>query len=113
MVERFSATIDTTRKSRFRSPENVAPEYLYPHHLVEEGLALTINPAIARTMSGYVPLENVWPVTLWALAGIHRRKPKWLTMNDNLGERPSRVCTWLARRFLQSLFPRPSSFERA
>lgn len=113
MCRTFSAAIDVTRSSRFRSRGNIAPEYLYPQYLVEEGLAQTVGEEASRTVSGYVPLENVWLVTLWALAGIRRRHPKWLTMNDNLGERPSRICMWLARRFLQSSFPRPSSFERA
>ena len=113
MTERFAPAFAATRTSRFRAAGNVAPEYLYPQLMLGGGKALRANPAQRKASCGYVPLEDLWPVTALALWRLRRRWPKWATLNDNFGARPSRISTALARRFLEQAAPQPSPFERA
>lgn len=113
MTERFAPAFAVTRQSRFRAAGNVAPEYLYPQLMLAMGRAQRAGKDLRRALCGYVPLEDFWPVTAWALWQIHRRSPKWATLNDNFGARPSRVTEALARRFLARVAPQPSRFERA
>lgn len=113
MTERFAEAFATTRGSRFRAAGNVAPEYLYPQLMLAEGKAVRASPEAIAQSCGYVPLEDFWPVTAWALWKLARRQPKWVTLNDNFGKHPSRVTERLARRFLERALPQPSRFERA
>ena len=66
-----------------------------------------------QASSGYVPLEDIWPVTAHALLRARLQQPKWVTLNDNFGKHPSRVTEWMARRWLQRAAAQPSAFERA
>jgi hypothetical protein len=113
MVERFPQAFDATRRARFRVAGNVPPEYLYPQLMLAEGKAVRASPQGQRQSCGYVPLEDVWPVTAYALWKIRRRQPKWVTLNDNFGKHPSRVTERMARGFLAAACPQPSAFERA
>lgn len=113
MTERFPQAFEATRASRFRAAGNVPPEYLYPQLMLAEGKAVRSGPALYRESCGYVPLEDVWPVTALALWRVRRRRPKWVTLNDNFGRHPSHVAERLARDFLTRACPQPSSFERA
>lgn len=113
MVERFPHTFETTRRSRFRAGGNVPPEYLYPQLMLAEGKALRASPQTRRDSCGYVPLEDIWPVTALALWRVRRRRPKWVTLNDNFGQHPSRLAERMARDFLARACPQASAFERA
>lgn len=113
MTERFPQGFEATRTSRFRAAGNVAPEYLYPQLMLAEGKAVRAGPALYRDSCGYVPLEDIWPATAFALWRLRRRDPKWVTLNDNFGTHPSRVTVRLARSFLTGSYPQPSAFERA
>jgi FAD/FMN-containing dehydrogenase len=113
MVERFPRAFDATRRARFRSLGNVPPEYLYPQLMLAEGKAVRASPQIRRESCGYVPLEDVWPVTALALWRVRRQRPKWVTLNDNFGKHPSRVAERMAQGFLDRASPQPSRFERA
>lgn len=113
MTQRYHEAFADTRSARFRAAGNVAPEYLYPQLMLAEGKAVRASPAAIRQSCGYVPLEDVWPVTAFALWKVARRQPKWVTLNDNFGKNPSRVAERLARRFLDRTLPQPSRFERA
>jgi len=113
MVERFAAAFAATRAARFRAAGNVAPEYLYPQLMLAEGKAVRASPDVVRQDCGYVPLEDFWPVTAFALWKVARQHPKWVTLNDNFGKHPSRVTERMARRFLERALPQPSRFERA
>jgi len=101
-----------TVHSRFRDAGNMAPEFLYSQCLLAEGEAQRVPYGQARYKAGYIPLEDVWPVTLWFLTLAHLRKPAWLTFNDNFGAKPNRVTVAMVRRLLHHLLPEPSSFER-
>ena len=113
MAERFAEAFGSTRQSRFRAAGNVAPEYLYPHMMLAQGKAVRAGAQRVHDSCGYVPLENIWPVTAFALWKLRRQQPKWATLNDNFGARPSRVAERLARDFLVRACPQPSAFERA
>lgn len=113
MIQRFPDAFAATRASRFRAAGNVAPEYLYPHLMLAEGKAVAASEARVRASCAYVPLEDVWPVTAFALWRLRRRNPKWVTLNDNFGKRPNSVTERMARRFLASVQPQTSAFERA
>jgi hypothetical protein len=112
MMEMFDEAIAATRKSRFRQSGNVAPEFIYPWMMLAENSAALAPESEAKSRSGYVPLENVWPITLWAMLQARWRQAEWLTFNDNLPARPSVVTEALVRWQLQSWFPEPSRFER-
>ncbi|MFM8747550.1 MAG: hypothetical protein ACKOED_12950 [Aestuariivirga sp.] len=112
MMEKFPDAFRLTRQSRFRARGNIAPEYLYPQLLLSGNLGKRAGGDVLRECCGYVPLENIWPVTAYALWKVRRRWPKWVTLNDNFGARPNRTTERLARDFLNRAFPQPSSFER-
>jgi hypothetical protein len=112
MVERFPQAFAATRSSRFRAAGNVAPEYLYPQLMLAQDKAVRVSRKRLRQSCGYVPLEDVWPVTAYALWQTRRRQPQWVTLNDNFGRHPSRVAERMAFHFLERMAPQPSSFER-
>lgn len=113
MIERFPAAFATTRRARFRAASNVPPEYLYPHFMLARGGASRASLERLTASCGYVPLEDLWPVTGFALWRLARQQPKWVTLNDNFGQRPNPFTVRMARRFLAAQEPRPSPFERA
>ena len=108
----FPETQEFTLRSRFRSQGNFAPDYLYLRCLLAEGKARLANRQQTRAQSGYVPLEDFWPITAWRLWQVHRRQPKWVTLNDNFGRKPSRITEAMMRRRLQSWLPAPCVLER-
>ena len=108
----FPETLEFTLRSRFRSQGNFAPDYLYLRCLLAEGKARLASREQTRAKSGYVPLEDFWPVTARRLWQVHRRKPKWVTLNDNFGRKPSRITEAMMRRRLQSWLPTPCAFEQ-
>ena len=109
----FPEQLELTRRSRFRSAGNFAPEYLYPQCLLADGRGQLASDTQIRSTVGYVPLEDFWPVTFWHLWQVHRHRPKWVTLNDNFGARPSTITERLMRQRLQSWLPDPGPFERA
>jgi Stealth protein CR2, conserved region 2/Stealth protein CR3, conserved region 3 len=112
VLDRFAPAIARTRASRFRAAGNVDPATLYAWSLMATGQGEMQTLAAGRRLSGYVPLENLWPLTLWAAAQSHWRGAHWINVNDNLGDRPSSLTEGLARRLLQRWCPDPSPFER-
>jgi hypothetical protein len=112
MTAMFPDALRLTRQSRFRAAGNIAPEYLYPQLMLAEQRGVRASADVLRDSCGYVPLEDIWPVTAYALWKLRRRTPKWVTLNDNFGARPNRTTMRLTKDFLDAAFPQPSSFER-
>ena len=108
----FPKAFEQTVRSRFRSQGNFAPEYLYLQRLISEGKARLADRQQTKAAAAYVPLEDFWPVTAWWLWQVHLRQPKWVTLNDNLGKKPSRITEAIMRRRLQTWLPAPCLFER-
>ncbi len=109
----FPETLELTRRSRFRSKGNFTPEYLYPQCLLGEGKGRLADRQQILAKVGYVPLEDFWPVTVWHLWQVHQNRPKWVTLNDNFGKKPSSITESIMRRRLQAWLPTPCAFERA
>lgn len=108
----FSAAFERTIASRFRDPGCVAPEHLYPYHLLHTGRAVFAPKEEVRSVTGYVGLER-W--ALWnalQLARIGRRQPRFVTLNDNFGPAPAPRALEVVRRWLDEQFPTPSRYER-
>ncbi|MDF1856031.1 stealth conserved region 3 domain-containing protein [Pseudooceanicola sp.] len=112
MTDRFAAEIVTTRQSRFRSPQDVPPEFLYPQVAVAEGWARAATAAEARQMEGYIGVDNLLPWTWAKLQWNARANPITTTLNDNFGERPNPRVVAMMRRWLERQHPNPSPYER-
>ena len=112
MLDLFPDAVAQTRSTRFREDGNIAVEFMYPYFLLSQDKAEFADARRSRASSGYLPLENFWPITAWKLRQIKRNKPKWATLNDNFGKRPNRHTERLVRDALQEWLPDPSSFER-
>ncbi len=108
----FPESLKSTLYSRFRAGGNFAPDYLYLQCLLAEGKAHLVGHRQARNISGYVPLEDFWPATAWSLWRLQRRRPKWVTLNDNFGAKPNQTAVAMMRRRLQSWLPEACDFER-
>jgi hypothetical protein len=108
----FPESLKSTLHSRFRAAGNFAPDYLYLQCLLAEGNAHLVGNRLARNISGYVPLEDFWPVTAWLLWKLQRQRPKWVTLNDNFGANPNQRAVAMMRRQLQLWFPGACEFER-
>lgn len=112
MLDQFPEAVARTRAARFRAAGNIAVEFLYPYCMLAQGRAEFADAQRAQSSTGYLPLENFWPLTVWKLHGIRRQRPKWATLNDNFGAVPSRIAERMVRRALEDWFPEPSGFER-
>jgi hypothetical protein len=112
MRDRFPGEIAATRASRFRGGDNVPPEYLYPHYLLEKDAGVLVSDAETRRMTGYASIDNFLPWTWLQLARLDRLRPVTATLNDNFNHHPNpRVVAHLRKR-LNRWFPEPSRFER-
>jgi hypothetical protein len=110
MIEAWPEAFRRTEASRFRATGNVAPEHLYPHFMVEEGRARTVNGR-ARLQTAYHPLNNLMIYQRANLARIGWQRPKCFCLNDNFGDHPNPRVVDLVRRTLERWFPEPSRFE--
>lgn len=111
MVALWPRDFENTSASRFRATGNVAPEYLYPHFLLEEGLGARVPRSRVWRHSAYHGLNNL---VLLQRAGFFRlqwQRPKFICLNDNFDERPNPACVALAQHALDASFADPSPFE--
>ena len=111
MIRAWPDIFARTSSSRFRASGNIAPEHLYPHYLLEEGLSTPVPRMTMRRETAYHPLNNVLPFQRVNLRRIAWQRPKFLCMNDNFGDRASTRVVALVRRTLDRWYPRPSRFE--
>ncbi|MFO1131837.1 MAG: stealth conserved region 3 domain-containing protein [Hyphomicrobiales bacterium] len=112
MLDLFPDAVARTRSARFRAEGNIAVEFLYPYCMLAQGKAEFADARRTRASSGYLPLEDFWPLTAWKLREIRKRRPKWATLNDNFGSVPNRHAERIVRQALEEWFPEPSPFER-
>lgn len=107
--------IAQARLHRFRTDRDLRPDRLYRWYLlrhardraVAEPCWRYLRHAAFHKIKGGVDRERV------ALAGIARRRPKFICLNDDQGDRADPRVAELVREFLERLYPRPSSYERA
>jgi stealth protein CR2/Stealth-like protein len=100
-----------TSASRFRATENVAPEHLYPHFLVEERRGIAMPPPAAMRVSAYHPVNNLVWFQRGGLARLRWQRPKFMCLNDDFGDRPNPRVVELVTRTLERWFPLRSRFE--
>jgi Stealth protein CR2, conserved region 2/Stealth protein CR4, conserved region 4/Stealth protein CR3, conserved region 3 len=100
-----------TSASRFRATENVAPEHLYPHFLVEERCAVVMSPLATMRASAYHPVNNCAWFQRGGLARLRWHRPKFMCLNDDFGVRPDPRVVALVGRALERWFPHRSRFE--
>ncbi|MDF0600035.1 stealth conserved region 3 domain-containing protein [Psychromarinibacter sp. C21-152] len=112
MCADFAQAIATTRRSRFRAPDNVPPEFLLQHYAVETGHAVVAPDRLSNAVEGYVSIENFAPITRWELWKLTRRKPLTVTLNDSFGQRPNPRVVAMVRRQLALWFPDPAPWEK-
>ena len=111
MLECFPEAVLRTRESRFRAESNIAVEFMFPYYLLAQGKAAFADPQRTSASSGYLPLEDFWPLTAWKLRKLSRRNPKWATLNDNFGPVPNPRAESMVKDALQNWFPQASRFE--
>jgi hypothetical protein len=111
MIACWPEAFARTSASRFRATENVAPEHLYPHFLLEERRGMAVPRFAASRDTAYHPLNNFVPFQHACVARLRWRRPKFVCMNDNFGARPNPRVVALITRALDTWFPEPSRFE--
>ena len=111
MIASWPDACARTSSSRFRATENVAPEYLYGHFLIEEQRGVAVPPMDVQRQSAYHPLNNVVVLQRAGLLRLRLQRPKFLCMNDNFGERPNPRVVALVGAAVERWFPSPSRFE--
>ena len=109
--ERGVRFLDVTAASRFRSPGDIAPEWLYPWDLIERGDAVVAQRPWRDT--GYVKLMDSRLATRAQLRWLGLKRPAFAQLNDGFGPRPPRATEELIRRWLERRFPEPSRWERS
>ena len=111
MIACWPEAFRRTSGSRFRTTENVVPEHLYPHFLIEERRAIAMPLGRTRRVSAYQPVNNQLLLQRIGLARLAWQKPKFMCLNDDFGQRPNREVVQLVSRTLERWFPNPSPFE--
>lgn len=111
MVDRWPEAFARTSASRFRATGNVAPEYLYPHYLIEEGRGALVPRMTALRRVAYHPLNNLLPLQRAGLFRLRWQRPTFFCMNDNFDQAPSARAVALAQHALDAWFAVPSPFE--
>jgi hypothetical protein len=112
MIETWADAFGRTSASRFRATGNVAPEYLYPHFLLEERRGVEASRTAVRSQTAYHPLNNIYLFQRLGLARLRWQRPKFFCLNDDFGNHPNPRVVGLVRRELERWFPNPSRFER-
>ena len=112
MCRVFDAQLDTTRHSKFRGADNIAPEFLACHYAAETGAAVISDMALSRQVQGYASIENVTLWTWFQLSRLNRRRPLSITLNDSFGASPNPRVENLVRKQLHRWFDAPAPWER-
>jgi len=113
MFAAWPEAAQATRRSRFRAPGNLAPEFLYPHYLLATGRGLAAGLPETYRRSFYFPLENSVALASLLTRAARALRPQFLTLNDNFGAQPHPGVVRRIARFLEDYFPDASRFERA
>jgi len=111
MISTWSEDFRRTTGSRFRAPRNVAPEHLYPHFLIHEGVAEPVALTRAYRWAAYHSVDNVLPLQHLSLSFLRALRPKFCCFNDNFDDAPNPRVVALVRRKLAQWFPTPSPWE--
>ncbi|MBZ5557888.1 MAG: stealth family protein [Acidobacteriia bacterium] len=111
MIEQWPGEFAHTSASRFRATGNVAPEYLYPHYLLEEGRGALASRMETVRHVAYHPLNNLLPLQRSGFFRLRWQRPRFFCMNDNFDQQPHPRAVALAQHALDAMFTFPSPFE--
>lgn len=112
MCRVFATQFDTTRHSKFRSADNIAPEFLACQFAAETEAAVVSDITLSRQIQGYVSIENFKLWTWVQLMRLNLRRPLSVTLNDSFGASPNARVEDLARAQLQRWFSVAAPWER-
>jgi hypothetical protein len=113
IIARWPDTFRHTSTARFRAHDNVSFDALLPQYLVALGRAEAASIADTKRTVAYAGLENIAIWNRFLLGRVGRRRPTFLTLNDNFGAHPRPSAVAVARRFLETALPDPSPYEIA
>ncbi|MBI3399816.1 MAG: stealth conserved region 3 domain-containing protein [Acidobacteria bacterium] len=111
MIDQWPEVFAQTSASRFRATGNVAPEYLYPHYLLEEGRGARVARRETMRRVAYHPLNNLLPLQRAGFFRLRWQRPRFFCMNDNFDQQPHPRAVALAQHALDAWFAEPSPFE--
>lgn len=111
MVAQWPEDFARTSASRFRATANVAPEYLYPHYLLEEGRGVRVPQTQVWRHAAYHGLNNLIGLQQAGFFRLRWQRPKFICMNDNFDAAPSPRAVALAQHALDAWYADPSPFE--
>ncbi len=99
---------------RFRAPDDLRPDRLYRWYM----LTRARDRAVAEPSWRYLRYAAFHKVRAnpaaerRALARLAARRPRFLCLNDDMGDTPDPTVVSLVRAYLETLCPEPSSFEQ-
>ena len=111
MEQRWPDAFHRTRMCKFRSPHNVAAEYLYPYYMIYTNRGTLTSRAYTRRNMIYHPMENYLVWAWYGIWRINRTRPKFLALNDNFDDKPHAGVVSTMKNFLAHRYPTPSRFE--
>ncbi len=108
----YPEEFSSTRAARFRAHDTILPHILLAAHLVQEGTADYNGPGRTRRLMRRVKLVNSALVNRIGMTLALASRASSLCVNDDFGTMANEKAESVVRRFLNSLFPEPSSYER-
>lgn len=114
MLSTNGADWDKLFNHRFRQSGELAPTQFYRWFCLSHRKADVVPEPFWRYLpkSSFVKLKNSGGETGRKLTKIRQKHPKFLCLNDDLGGSPSTEVIQMIRQFLESYFPKASSFEK-
>lgn len=113
MLAQWPDACERTCASRFRSPGDVPPEFLYLHYARARRRLPQASLAASYRRCFYFPLENRLAQMRLQRATVALLRPKFITLNDNFDEQPDPRVETYVRAMLERWLPEPSPFERS
>jgi hypothetical protein len=110
-----SDDVQAVRRSRFRSPTDLRPERLYRWYLLSHRRSESVAEPFWRYLdySVFLKIKNRVAKERSALERLKAKRPKFVCINDDMGENPDPEVLALVRTTLEALYPDRCSFERS
>lgn len=110
----FPDAAEATRKSRFRKPENLCPYKVYRYHMLknhaDESVAVHLPELLME--SKFHKLTNNVSAQRRFFNKMMENMPDHYCLNDDFRVKPNPEVVEMARKFLESKYSNPSTFEQ-